>query len=762
MNRPLFSLIHVILLWAIVQIAAAVEPFTVDDIRIEGLQRISPDTVFNYLPIEVGDTADDDRIAAAIKELFQTGFFSDLDISREGRILVVTVVERPSIGRIEFSGNRNIDTENLENALENVGFTEGRAFDRSVFEQVEQEIRRAYFAQGLYSARITSTVTELERNRVAVAFDISEGVAARIRQINIVGNVSFAEDDLLDEFESISGGLFSFIRSANLYSKSKLAADLETLRSYYLDRGFVNFNIDSTQVSITPDKKDIYITINLSEGVRYTVRDIDLQGDIGDIEEELRALIIVEPGDVFSRQEVTESSRLIGERYGNDGYLFASVNAVPTLDDETGAVDLDFYIDSGKRVYVRRINFSGNAKTQDEVLRREMRQLEGSWVSTGAIRRSKERLERLDFFDSVEVETVAVQDTDDQVDIDISVSEKSSGNILLGAGFSQSEGAVLSSSITEKNFLGTGSRVKLAFDNSEVNRDISVSWLNPYWTIDGISRGIDAYNRRTDASAANLTDYNLDDIGAALNFGIPVSEYTDIRVGLEFKQTDFILGTAPSEEIIRFNEQNGPDFVTLLASTSWSRDGRNSWVLPTTGSLSRLRAEVALPGGDLTYYKISAQHQHLFPIPGRFVLMLEGEVGYGEGYGDLTELPLTDNFFAGGLRSVRGFTANTLGPRDSKGDPLGGSFKTVGSAELVIPIPFVENAGALRVASFFDIGNVYGPGDDFDSDMLRYSTGLSALWLSPIGPFTLSLAAPIGEEPGDDTQSFQFTFGTSF
>lgn len=762
MNRPLFPLITGLFLWAAVQIAVAIEPFVVEDIRIEGLQRISADTVFSYLPIDVGDRADDDRIAEAIKELFKTGFFSDLDISRTGKILVITVVERPSIGRIEFSGNRNIDTDNLKSALENVGFVEGRVFDRSIFDRVEQEIRRAYFAQGLYSARITSTVTPLERNRVAVGFDISEGIAARIRQINIVGNLSFDEDDLLDEFSSISGGFFSIIRSANLYSKSKLAADLEVLRSHYLDRGFVNFNIDSTQVSITPDKKDIYITINVSEGVRYIVRDINLQGDVGDIEEDLRALIIVESGDIFSRREVTESSKLIGERFGNDGYLFANVNAVPILDDDTGAVDLDFYIDSGKRVYVRRINFSGNAKTRDEVLRREMRQLESNWVSTSAIRRSKERIERLDFFDSVEVETLPVPDTDDQVDIDFTVSEKSSGNILLGAGFSQSEGAVLSSSITERNFLGSGSRVKFSFDNSEVNRDISVSWLNPYWTIDGISRGFDAYNRRTDASAANLTDYNLDDIGAALNFGIPVSEFTDIRVGLEVKQTDFTLGTSPSEEIILFNEQNGPDFITLLASTSWSRDGRNSWILPTTGSLSRLRAEIALPGGDLTYYKISAQHQHLFPIPGSFVLMLEGEVGYGEGYGDLTSLPLTDNFFVGGLRSVRGFTANTLGPRDSKGDPLGGSLKTVGSAELVIPIPFVEDAGALRVASFFDIGNVYGPDDDFDADMLRYSTGISALWLSPIGPFTLSLAAPVGEMPGDDTQSFQFTFGTSF
>ncbi|MBF2760936.1 MAG: outer membrane protein assembly factor BamA [Ectothiorhodospiraceae bacterium AqS1] len=762
MNRPLFPLFCGLVSWLAVQIAIAIEPFVVEDIRIEGLQRISADTVFSYLPIEVGDEADDDRIADAIKALFRTGFFSDLDISRSGEALVISLVERPSIGRIEFSGNRTIETENLIAALENVGFVEGRVFDPSIFDRVEQEIRRAYFAQGLYSARIESTVTPLERNRVEVGFDISEGIAARIRQINIVGNASFDEDDLLDEFSSISGGFFSIIRSANLYSKSKLAADLEVLRSYYLDRGFVNFNIDSTQVSITPDKKDIYITINLSEGLRYIVRDINLQGDVGDIEEELRALIIVESGDIFSRKEVTESSRLIGERFGNDGYLFANVNAVPILDDETGAVDLDFYIDSGKRVYVRRINFSGNAKTRDEVLRREMRQLEGSWVSTSAIRRSKERVERLDFFDSVEVETVPVPETDDQVDIDFTVSEKSSGNILLGAGFSQSEGAVLSSSITERNFLGTGSRVKFSFDNSEVNRDISLSWLNPYWTIDGISRGFDAYNRRTDASAANLTDYNLDDIGAALNFGIPVSEFTDIRLGLEVKQTDFILGTSPSEEIIRFNQQNGPDFITLLASTSWSRDGRNSWILPTTGSLSRLRAEIALPGGDLTYYKISAQHQHLFPIPGSFVLMIEGEVGYGEGYGDLTSLPLTDNFFVGGLRSVRGFTANTLGPRDSKGDPLGGSLKTVGSAELVIPIPFVEDAGALRVASFFDIGNVYGPDEDFDADMLRYSTGLSALWLSPIGPFTLSLAAPVGEKPDDDTQSFQFTFGTSF
>ena len=598
--------------------AAAADAFTIKDIRLEGLQRISAGTVFNYLPVKVGDTLDDTRTAEVVRTLFMTGFFRDVRIERDGETLVVSVVERPSIGSIEFTGNKDLKTEDLLAALEQAGFAEGRVFNRSILDQVEQELHRTYFAAGKYGARITSTVTPLERNRVGVGFDISEGVAAKIKQINIVGNATFDDDALLDEFNLETTGFFSFITRSDQYSKPKLAADLEALRAFYLDKGFINFNIDSTQVSITPDKKDVYVTINVTEGGSYAVRDIHLQGTLTVPEEELFELVTIVQGEVFSRKDVTETVRNIADRLGDEGYSFANVNAVPEIDDAAEKVDLTFFIDPGERVYVRRVNFRGNSKTRDEVLRREMRQIESGVISTEAIERSKVRLERLGFFESVNVETSAVPGAPDQVDVDFTVVEGPSGNLLLGAGVSQAEGGVLDVSITEENFLGTGNRLRAAFNNSKVNRDISFSWVNPYWTIDGVSRGIELYNRRTDASDANLADYDLDEVGAGLTFGVPISEFMRINVGLNVEQTDFVVGSAASDEIHRFRDEYGGQFTTVLATASWANDERNSRFLPSTGSLTRLSGEVAVPGGDLTYYKVAAQHQRFFPLPGGF------------------------------------------------------------------------------------------------------------------------------------------------
>ena len=750
------------LLWAAVRIAAAADAFVVKDIRLEGLQRITAGTVFNYLPIQVGDTLDDTRTAGAVRTLFKTGFFRDVRLERDGETLVVSVVERPSIGSIEFTGNEDLKTEDLMSALEQIGFAEGRVFNRSIFDQVEQELHRTYFAAGKYGARVTGTVTPIERNRVAVRFEISEGVVAKIRQINIVGNIAFDDDDLLDDFKLDTTGFFSFISRSDRYSKPKLEADLETLRSFYLDKGFINFNIDSTQVSITSDKKDVYITVNINEGDRYVVRDIYLQGALIVPEDELFDLITVVQDGVFSRKNVTETARNIGDRLGNEGYSFANVNAVPEIDEVEKMVDLTFYVDPGKRTYVRRINFKGNAKTRDEVLRREMRQIEGGWISTEAVERSKIRLNRLGFFESVNVETPAVPGASDQVDVDITVVERPSGNLLLGAGYSESQGAVVDISVSEENFLGTGNRLKASFNNSEVSRDISLSWFNPYWTIDGVSRNIDVYNRRTDASDANLADYDLDQIGTGMTFGIPISEFTRINVGFNAEQTDFIAGPSASTEVMDFERENGGRFITVLATAAWVKDERNSRFLPTKGSLTRLSGEIAVPGSDLTYYKLFARHQRLFPLPGDFVFVLEGEVGYGDGFGGTSELPLTENFFAGGLRSVRGFSANTLGPRDSRDEPLGGNLKVAGTAEVILPFPFTKDSRTFRITSFFDIGNVYSPKEDFDFDTLRYSTGVAGIWLSPIGPLTMSLAAPLKTIENDETRRFQFTFGTSF
>ena len=751
-----------LLLFAVVRCAVAIDAFVVKDIRLDGLQRIAAGTVFNYLPIKVGDRVDDTLTAEAVRALFKTGFFHDVRLEREGETLVVSVVERPSIGSIEFVGNDDIKSENLVDALSRIGFSHGRVFNRSVLDQVEQELHRTYFAAGRYGAAISSTVTPLERNRVGVRIDISEGAVATIRRINVVGNSEFDDDTLLDEFELSTSGFFSFLTQSDRYSKSKLAADLETLRAFYLDQGFINFNIDSTQVAITPDRTDVYITINLTEGSQFVVRDLYLQGTLIVPEKELFELVTVAQGDIFSRKQVTETVRNIGDRLGNEGYLYAHVNAVPAIDEDQKSVDLTFYVDPGSRVYVRRINFLGNAKSRDEVLRREMRQVEGGWISTEAIERSKTRLNRLGFFDSVNVETPTVPGTTDHVDVDVEVVERPSGNLLLGAGYSGAQGAVLDISVTEENFLGTGNRLRASLNTSEVSRDISLSWFNPYWTDDGISRALEVYNRRIDASDANLADYDLDEIGAGVSFGIPVSELTRVSAGLDVKKTEFLPGPSASDEVQAFLDEHGGEFITALVTGSWSYDSRNSRWLPSTGSLTRLSGEIGIPGGDLTFYKVFARHQQLFPLAGNFAFVLEGEIGYGDGIGGTRELPLTEHFFVGGLRSVRGFRANTIGPRDSLGEPLGGSLKVVGTAELILPLPFVEASNTFRITGFLDIGNVYGAQQDFDFDTLRYSVGVGAIWLSPIGPLTMSFAEPLKTEDVDETQKFQLTFGTSF
>lgn len=750
------------LMIAAVRVAATVDAFVVEDIRLEGLQRITAGTVFNYLPINVGDTVDGTRTAGAVRALFRTGFFRDVRLERDGDTLVVVVVERPSIGSIEFVGNEELETDDLLSALEQMGVAQGRVFNRSTFDQVKQELHRTYFAAGRYGVQVTGTVTPLERNRVAIKFEIAEGVIAKIRQINIVGNVAFDDEELRDDFELDTTGFFSFLSRSDRYSKPKLAADLETLRSLYLDNGFINFNIDSTQVSIAPDKKDVYITINVTEGGRYVVRDIYLQGALIVPEEELFELVTVVQDTEFSRKRVTETARRIGNRLGNEGYSFANVNAVPEIDDTEEKVDLTFFVDPGKRVYVRRINFKGNTKTRDEVLRREMRQMESGWISNQALERSRIRLNRLGFFESVDVETRAVPGASDQVDVDFGVVERPSGNLLLGAGYSDSQGAVFDISVTEENFLGSGNHLRASFNTSKVSRDISISWVNPYWTVDGVSRGLEAYNRRTDASDANLADYDLEQIGTGVTFGIPISELTRVNVGFNAEQTDFIVGPSASREVRNFFNENGGRYITLLTTGAWAKDSRNSRFLPTRGSLSRLSGEFALPGSDLTYYKLFARHQRLFPLAEDFVFLLEGEVGYGDGFGGTGELPLTENYFAGGLRSVRGFRSNTLGPRDSLGRPLGGNLKVVGTAEIILPLPFTRDSNTFRVTTFLDTGNVYGPKEDFDFDTLRYSTGIAAIWLSPVGPLTMSFAKALKTRAGDETDGFQLTFGTSF
>ncbi len=741
----------------------AFETFIVEDIRLEGLQRIAVGTVFNYLPVKVGEPLNPALAQKAISELFKTGFFNDISLQRDDNVLIVSVLERPAIANISYTGNKEIDTEELTTALKKIGFAQGLVFDRSILEKVELELQRQYFSLGHYAAKIKSTINPQPRNRVNIQVDISEGKPAKIRQITLVGNQVFSESDLLNQFELSPTTFWSFFSSADQYSKQKLAADLETLRSYYLDRGYLNFNIDSTQVFITPDKKDIYITINIAEGKKYTINEVKLLGNLIIDEAELLKQVQAQAKGVFSRKQITASSEAIQARLGNEGYTFANVNAVPEpIEGEETMVNLTFYIDPGRRIYVRRIHFKGNSKTKDEVLRREMRQMEAGWASSEKIKRSRTRLERLQFFDGVEVEQINVPSVADQIDVEYSVNERSSGNFLAGIGYSQTQGLLFNTSVTQDNFLGSGKRVGVQFNNSRVNTVYSFQYLDPYYTIDGISQGINLYYRETDAEEANLSRYALDVFGGSLTYGLPISEHNSVRLGLEAEDLSLQTSQFSPVEVHDYVSNNGDHFQTFKFIGSWTHDTRNRSLFPDRGMLHSVSAEMTIPiGDDLQYYKLGARQHWYIPLIDKYVFLLKGDASYGESYGD-AEFPFFEHYTAGGPRSVRGFKENTLGPRDSNNSPSGGNLRLTGNAEFILPVPFVEESRSVRLSAFFDIGNVYGVNEDFDSSTLRYSTGVGAIWLSPLGALSFSLARPLNKQDGDDTQMFQFTLGTTF
>lgn len=743
--------------------AHALEPFRIQDIRVEGLQRIEIGTVFNYLPVNVGDTLDEARAAAAVRALFKTGFFSDVRLERAGDALVVVVEERPSIASVKLSGNKDISSDDLTDALKRIGLSEGNIFDRSALDQVERELERQYFARGKYGVKIKATVTPLERNRVDVELKIDEGDVAKIREINLVGNRRFGTEELRALFELGPPNMLSFFSQNDQYSKQKLAADLETLRSFYLDRGYIDFNVESTQVAISPDKKKVYITVNLAEGDQFTVSEVKLAGDLKVSESELAALISVAPGDVFSRKEVTESSTRINERLGKEGYAFANINPVPDVDRAQRTVKLTFFVEPNKRVYVRRVNISGNARTRDEVARREIRQMEGGWISTDQVNRSRVRLQRLGYFENVNVETPPVPGVDDQVDVNFNVKERSSfGSLMAGVGFSQSQGVLLNASVTQDNFLGTGKRVSAQINNSQVNTIYSFSYTNPYYTLDGVSRGFRVFSRTTDAGQANVGDFSADAFGASINYGIPLSEYDSMRIALGYERTTIKPTIATPRRYLDYLDANGNDFDSLKLTLGWSHDTRNEAFFPTSGLLESLSVDAALPGSGLMYYKASNRTTWYRPLSSRFTFSLDGELAYGEAYGDTVGFPFFENYYAGGIRSVRGFRSNSLGPRENE-NPLGGAFRVLGSAELLFSPPFAgESNKSFRMGAFFDIGNVFEDYAAFDAGELRYATGLSATWLSPIGPLTFSLAKALNDKAGDETEIFQFSLGAAF
>lgn len=756
------KLLWVLLLCCVLAAPAyAFEPFIVKDIRLEGLQRISIGTVFNYLPIKVGDRLDDKLSAQAIRDLYKTGFFKDVRLERDGDVLVVFVAERPAIANISITGNSDISKEQLNDALKQIGLTEGRVFDRSMLDRVEQELQRQYYSLGKYGVVIKAEVTPLERNRVDIKVTIAEGEAARIHRVNIVGNHAYSEADLLDQLKLPD---ISFFSGKAKYSKQVLAGDLETLRSFYLDNGYINFNIDSTQVSLTPDKEDVYVTINISEGEKYSVSDVKLAGDLIFPEKDLRKLISIKPGDVFSRREITDSTKAISDRLGTDGYAFANVNAVPEIDKDKRTVALTFFVDPGKRVYVRRINITGNTTTRDEVIRRELRQMEGGWMATDKVARSKTRLDRLGYFDEVNVETPVVPGTNDQVDINYSVSERPTGSLQAGVGYSDTQGILLNASVTQQNFLGTGKSVAFAIDNSQVTKLYSFDYTNPYYTLDGVSRGFHLYKRSVDAAAASITTYTTNSYGASIDYGIPLSETNRVYFGVGLDDTELMTGTTTAQSILDFVNQYGSRYRTYKLTGSWTHDTRNRAIFADAGTLASLSTEVAVPGGDLEYYKVSYRHQSYIPLGGNFSLGVGGQLGYGDGYGNTNVLPPYQNYYAGGTQSVRGYKANSLGPRDPlTNDPVGGNARVTGNLELIFPNPFAKNSKSVRLSTFVDAGNVFDTRTSgIKLNDLRYSAGVGLIWLTPVGALNFSIASPLNAKPGDDTQAFQFTLGSPF
>ena len=737
----------------------AFEPFQVKDIRIEGIQRTEAGTVFSYLPIKIGDTVNEDRVTAAVKALYATGFFKDVRLEADGNVLVVLIEERPAIAQIEITGSKEFDAKQLKEGLKQVGLAESRIFDRALLERAERELKNQYISRGKYGVQITTTITPLERNRVALNFDISEGEVAKIRQINVVGNKVFKDSDLIGEFVLSTPGWLTWYSKNDQYSKPKLQADLENLRSFYLNQGYLEFTIDSTQVSITPDKKDIFITVNLTEGKKFKVSQVKLAGDLIVPEAELAALIRLKPGDVFSRERLTESTKLIQDRLGNEGYAFASINPVPEINREKDEVSFTLYVDPGRRVYVRRISIFGNTNTRDEVVRREMRQIESGWYNTEKLNRSKQRIDKLGYFADVQVDTPAVAGTTDQVDVDVKLTERATGNLTAGIGYSTAEKVILSAGVSQSNIFGTGNALSFQVSTGSVNQIYSLSYTNPYYTDDGVSRGFDLYKRKVDTSNLDaIGAYNTSTLGGGIRFGVPVTEFDSINYGLSYESTTIGLFSNPSQRYVDFVREFGSTTDSYVGTLGWTRDKRDSVIYTTRGTLQRVTTEVGLPMGELTYYRSTYQHQWYYPFTKELVFYTSGRIGYADGY-ESKPLPFFKVFYLGGVNSLRGYETASVGPRDSNGDAIGGSKLLDGSVELLFPFPGLQKDKSVRLSWFVDAGTV---GETYDFGSMRYSTGLGFNWYSPVGPMKISFARAFHYEPEDRTQRVQFTFGTAF
>ncbi len=746
--------------------AWAVTPFQLRDIRLEGLQRVEPGTVFASLPFRVGDQYSDDKGSAAIRALFGLGLFSDVRLQVSGDELVVIVEERPTVSEVSFTGVKEFDAEVLKKALRDIGLADGRPFDRALADRAEQELKRQYLTRSLYAAQITATVTPIERNRVNINFSVAEGDVAKIKEIRIVGNQAFSEDSLRGLFDLDTGGWLSWYTKSDRYSRAKLNADLETLRSYYLARGYLEFRIDSTQVAIVPEKDAMSITINVTEGNRYVVSGIRLEGDYLGKDEEFKSLITIKAGEPYNAEDVAQTSKAFTEFFGGFGYAFARVDARPQIDRVNNRVEMVLSAQPSRRAYVRRISVEGNNRTRDEVIRREFRQLESAWYDGDRIKLSRDRVDRLGFFTQVVVDTVEVPDAPDQVDLVVGVTEKPTGNLTLGAGFSQAEKLSLIAGIQQENLFGSGNYLGLNVNTSKYNRQLVLSTTDPYFTPEGVSRTFDLYYRTTQPLLTQEGNYKLTTPGVAVRFGVPFSETDTVYFGAGIERTTVDAGNGmPLVYQTDYIDQFGKSATSVPLTVGWGRDTRDSALVPTTGRMQRVNGELGV-AGDTRYAKASYQFQQYVPLNKKFTLAFNAEAGWGEGLGG-KPYPLFKNFYGGGLGSVRGFEQGTLGGKSPiiGGTTLaniGGTRKAVLNTELIAPFPGAGNDRTLRLYAFFDVGNVYGAEEKLDFGELRASTGLGISWISPIGPLRIAYARPVRKQETDKTQSIQFQIGTSF
>ena len=756
--RPIAALVAVAAA-CVAPSAHAVEPFVLKDIRIEGLQRTDPGTVFAALPFRIGDTYTDEKAATALRALFATGLFSDVRIEIEDQTAVLIVAERPVIARVDFAGLKEFESDQLLKSLKDAGIGEGLPFDKALVDRAEQEIKRQYLTRSLYGAEVVTTITPIERNRVNVTFTMSEGDAARIRQISIIGATVFSESSLLGQFELTTPGWLTWYTKTDRYSRAKLNGDLETLRAWYVNRGYLEFAVESTQVTISPDKQDISIAISIREGQRYTVTGVRLEGDYLGRDDAFRQLVTVRPGEAYRGEDVTNTQKQFSDLYGLYGYAFARVDARPEIDRASGQVVVVLTASPQRRVYVRRIDVSGNTRTRDEVIRRELRQLESAWYDGARIKLSRDRVDRLGYFSEVNVETREVQGSPDQVDLVFNVKEKPTGNLLIGAGFS-SDGLSLTGSVKQDNVFGSGNYLGIELNTSRTSRSFVFSTSEPYFTVDGVSRSIDLYYRTSRPFNSLGDEYQISTPGASIRFGVPFSDYDTVFFGAGWERTQIGATAGIPNSYFLYRQEFGPSSTAWPITLGWSRDGRDSALAPTSGRYQRVNLEASLIG-DVRYLRSNYQIQQYLPITSMFSLGLNAEVGWGKGLGS-RPYPLFKNFYGGGLGSVRVFEQSSLGVIDPTGAFIGGSRKLNVNAELYVPVPGSGNDKSLRLFAFTDAGNVWREGEPIEASSLRASAGIGLSWLSPVGPLRMSWGAPVKSQPNDRIQKFQFQIGTAF